>query len=418
MTDEPIEGEAIREEPQTEQPKPAPQNGNGQETATIGDKVDAARHMIPIGDRGVNPQTYAQWIDIAKDVCRAKLMLPKHLHDNAPVMAGLLEIAGRFQLSAYMLASQTYVQNDRLCFQAQAFGAILYASGLLKGRLRFEFRGEGDWMVCQVTGVFKDDPLTLCVATTPPVKDIHPGHTQKDGKTFVRGSPLWDKDREQQLAYFGERRWIRRFAPDACMGMYTREEIEELDEFRAERAGSIPLTADRLGQLDTGEGWGEGAHVETDLASISPEWPAEEVEVELEELPERPRPARQKAKGGRKPARRGKVAPPPPKGRPAPVVRGARRRRPPSKVEVRAAVKRAEAPRLRVQTPVPRWLDYVTATDAWIKAVTDSEKAEKRWDDERELRDRLLVPMGERSRLRAMLDRKLAQLSPKKEPSE
>jgi len=60
--------------------------------------------------------------------CKAYLMLPSHLHNNPPVMAGLLEIAARFQLSAYMLASQTYVQNNRLCFQAQAFGGILYAS--------------------------------------------------------------------------------------------------------------------------------------------------------------------------------------------------------------------------------------------------------------------------------------------------
>ena len=43
----------------------------------------------------------------------------------------------------------------------------------------------------------------------------------------------------------------------------------ELDEYRAESAGAIPLDPDRLGQLDTGEGWGEGAHVDVDLAAIA-----------------------------------------------------------------------------------------------------------------------------------------------------
>src|SRR5262249_38287799 len=119
----------------------------------------------------------------------------------------------------------------------------------------------------------------------PPLKEIHPGHVQKDGKTYVKGSPLWDRDTEQQLCYFGERRWIRRFAPDACMGMYTREEIEELDEFRAERTGGIPLTVDRLGRLDTGEGWREGNHVDLDLATLRPEQPEPEVSV-VEAIPE------------------------------------------------------------------------------------------------------------------------------------
>lgn len=409
MSDEPIEGEAIHEQSQEPTKQPTPQNGNGQET--ISEKVQTSRDMIPVGDRGVNPTTYAQWIDIAKDVCRAHLMLPEHLHGNAPVMAGILEIAARFQLSAYMLASKTYVQNNRLCFEAQAFGAILYGSGLLRGRLHFQFNGEGDDRTCTVTGVFKDDPNTICEATTPPLKDIHPGRTQKDGKTYVRGSPLWDRDPEQQLAYFGERRWIRRFAPDAAMGMYTREEIAELDEYRAAQSGAIPLTADRLGQIDTGEGWREGVHVESDLASIQPDWPAEQVEPEPEPIPEQPRPARRKAQEKRKPAARSRIAPTPRRAPPRPPA--GRRKPPPSKVEVRAAVKRAETPPRRVAAPVPRWLDYVTATDAWIKSGTVPDKLEKRWDDEREDRDRLGVPMGERSRLRALLDRKLSLLRPK-----
>jgi hypothetical protein len=66
----------------------------------------------------------------------------------------------------------------------------------------------------------------------------------------------------------------------------------------------------------------------------------------------------------------------------------------------------------------PRWLNYVSRADAWIGAVTDVEKGERQWDKERDERDDLQVPMGERSRLRAILDRKIAQLTPKKERDE
>jgi hypothetical protein len=314
-----------------------------------------------------------------------------------------------------MLASQTYVQNDRLCFQAQAFGALLYASGLLRGRLHFEFRGEGEGMLCVVSGRFKEDSDTICIATTPPIKLVHPGHVQKESKSYVKGSPLWDKDPEQQLAYFGERRWIRRFAPDVCMGMYTKEEMIELDEFRGERTGAIPLSPDRLGQLDTGEGWGEGEHVDMSLAAIAPEdgeWPAE-AEPEVVPPQEAPKPARP---GRRKPVQRPKAtgrakAPTPQKAPPAKP--GRRRPQPPSRAEIKAAVRRAEQPPRRVVAQPPKWLDYVQRADAWIGAVTDPDKAERQWDKERDERDDLQVPMGERSRLRAILDRKLVPLKPK-----
>ena len=183
--------------------------------------------MIPVGDRGVERQTYAQWVDVAKDVCKAYLMLPSHLHDNPSVVAGLLEIAARFRLSPYMLASKTYVQGGRLCFKSQAFGALLYASGLLQGRLRYEFKGEGDDMTCTATGRFRDDPDVWHSATTPPLKQLHPGMTQKDGKTYVKGSPLWDKDPEQQMAYFAQRRWTRRYAPDCVAGMYSAMKLRK-----------------------------------------------------------------------------------------------------------------------------------------------------------------------------------------------
>jgi hypothetical protein len=64
---------------------------------------------------------------------------------------------------------------------------------------------------------------------------------------------------------------------------------------------------------------------------------------------------------------------------------------------------------------MPRWLDYVTETEAWIKKLSADEapQAEGRWEGERAERDKVQVPIGERSRLRALLDRKLAQLAPK-----
>jgi hypothetical protein len=411
MADEAIKDVPFEEmmDPGQQPPPPPPMDDK------VSDQVRKARDVIPVDERGFRPETFGQWIDIAKDMCKATLMLPEHLHHNAPVMAGLLEIASRFRLSPYMLASQTYVQNERLCFQAQAFGAILYASGLLIGRLRFDFNGEGEDMTCTVSGRFRDDPDVIHTATTPTLKQLHPGHITKtkDGQrfTFVKGSPLWDRDAEQQLGYFGERRWIRRHAPDACMGMYTREELMDIDGYRVERDGAIPLSADRLGQLDTGEGWGDGTHVDVDLASIQPEPKPE---------PEPVKPPRSYVNPGRKgaapPAKRpAKLTKPKllsPKTRPVKPPKPPRAQ-PPTNAQVKAAAKRAEKPPAPRTAPIPKWVDYVTRTEEWIKGMGGEEAgtAEGRWEGEREERDKSQVPIGERSRLRALLDRKVTQLA-------
>jgi hypothetical protein len=413
MIDEPDAPSEAVEPPQEtplSQPLPPPMDGNGKSEA-ISDQVRKARDVIPVGDRGIAPQTYAQWIDIAKDVCKAYLMLPPHLHNNAPVMAGILEIAARFNLSPFLLGSKTYVQGGRLCFESQAFGAILYASKLLLGRLRFEFQGEGDDMTCTVSGRFRDDPDVVYSATSPPLKQIHPGTTQKDGKTFVKGSQLYEKDPEQQMAYFAQRRWARRHAPDIVMGMYTPEEIDEIDDYRAGRGD--PLSVDRLGRLETGEGWGEGAHLDADLAKIAPEellqqvdWPETEVSGE----PEAPSGTERSTSHHRQPARRRKAGA---RGRTSSASktppRGSKGRgRPTSRPAVQTVVKRAEL-------PPRRWLDYVRKAGTWISAAVDPDKADEQWESERQERDSLHVPMGERSRLRAILDRKVAQLRKAKE---
>jgi RecT family len=390
MADEPIDevppAEEVSEPAKTEPPQPM--DGNGK-TDTITDAVRRSRESIPSGDRGIEPKAYEHYVVLAKDAVKAHEMLPVHMRGNVAVMTAIARFTARFDLEPVMFASQTYMVpgSDRLSFTSQAFGAILYASKLLRGRLQYEYRGEGDEMTCTVRGRFKDDPDAVYSATTPTLKQIRP---PRNDKGVVKGSPLYDKDPEQQLGYYAQRRWMRRFTPDVCMGMFTREEMEELDEYRRERGDAVPLTADRLGQIETGEGWGGGEHVDLDLAAIAPEEPEPELEPEPEPEPppqgtdryyrvppkappKPPRPAPRKAVQARKPAGRAK-APPAPKGRPGRP--GRPRGRPLTRPVVQAVVKRAENPPRRAVAQAPKWLDYVTRADAWIKAATNPEKAE------------------------------------------
>jgi hypothetical protein len=122
-------------------------------------------------------------------------------------------------LKIHRKVARQRTEYARLRKAQQAPLKIVYASGFLIGRLRYEFRGEGDAMTCTVIGRFKDDPDQIYSATTPTLRDLQPGIKQKNGKTYILGSPLWNIYPKQQLAYYAVRRWLRRFAPDVCMGI-------------------------------------------------------------------------------------------------------------------------------------------------------------------------------------------------------
>jgi len=46
----------------------------------------------------------------------------------------------------------------------------------------------------------------------------------------VRNSPLWADDPRQQIAYLGLKRWTRLHCPDVLMGVYTPDELAEIEE--------------------------------------------------------------------------------------------------------------------------------------------------------------------------------------------
>ncbi|MNN40807.1 RecT family protein [compost metagenome] len=45
----------------------------------------------------------------------------------------------------------------------------------------------------------------------------------------TRNSTLWADDPKQQLAYLGVKRWARLYTPDVILGVYSVDELEEID---------------------------------------------------------------------------------------------------------------------------------------------------------------------------------------------
>ena len=249
-----------------------------------------SREMVPVGPAGVQLTNLAQQVDFAQTMAKAIAALPEHLRGKVGDCLAIVDISSRAGLSPYMVASKTYVQNNRLCFESQLFHAFAQASGLLKGDLDVTYEGVSGDRVCIITGLLRSDPSRPRVHRSPPLRDLHPGYSLKrtveeggtakktltyaegqklkeegkigtDQTLFSKGSPLWDRKPDVQMFYDTSRDWVRMFAPRATLGIYTPDEV---DEYGPEFARDVtPATSGlherlRAGGVSRDEGHKEG----------------------------------------------------------------------------------------------------------------------------------------------------------------
>jgi hypothetical protein len=390
---------------------------------TIDDRKARAREMVPVTPgQGITPENYQGFVTVANGMAKAYLMLPPHLHDNVAVCIGIMDIAARAGLSAYLLGMQTYVQGGRLCFMSMAFHAL--AKPFLNGGLKGEYVGDGEELKLIIRGRLRGDPF-IYEHESPPLKQVRPVRNESG---VVKGSPLWDRKPRQQLWYDTTRDWVRRYCPQAVLGVRGDDEPDE-----PEMKDVTPPLRERLAATDrpaTGEGFRDGAHVAGALAEASEvavhrleaaprgedDWhtriePAQ-VKARPSPAPRRPRPARpEPARApGRSPAPKDpparKTAQRPPQAREKAKLR---KPTPPTAKQVKAAADRAEAraktaPPAGPPAPPSPAAAYIAKTSAWIEQTSDPAHAQERWLMEHDDRDVARVPIVDRHRLKARLD--------------
>lgn len=384
---------------------------------SVATQVRQAREMIPVGPTGATPMNFAQQVDFAKTMAMARSALPAHLRNNVGDCLAIIDISTRVGLSPYMVANKTYVQNDRLCFESQLFHAFAQASGLMRGEFEIEYEGEGAARVCIVTGYLRNDPRPK-THRSPPLADVHPGYVEKNGKAFVKGSPLWDRKPDVQLAYDTTRDWVRLYCPRATMGIYTPEEIEEYDIGPDGKNITVaPTIRDRLAAAAPSEEGHRPGFVDQELAQLAPDREQTIIVPAKAENPaeDAPRTRAAPAPVPEEPTRHDA---------PAGALRGRRGRRPaapPTPAQVKAAADRAqqraaEAEAAKPKEPEPKAqepekpirlpetsIEYITYAQRWIEKATNRDDAEARWDGERDMRDDLAVPIKARNELHAAI---------------
>jgi hypothetical protein len=340
-------------------------------------QVDKPLERKRVGDMevdkfaGLTFNEYRECVEFAKVMAQGKHSIPPYLRDNSGDCLAIITQSLRWHLEPFWVAQHSYVakQESMIAYDAAVHAAIVLSCGKLMSRPRYTYAGEGEGRTCTVAIVIRGE-TTPHEYTTPPFKQCAPPYGDKGVR---KGSPLWDKDPDQQLGYYAIRNWGRRHLPEVLGGVYDRDEFEETTQEEVETGPASPKLLERLPGKIEGAGFAENVID----AAIAKEATAEEEQI--------------------KAARKGRAK--------AVEPAGAREGEGVT-ADAKEPAQAAPEPPLTPQTAE----QYAAYGAIWIERGEDPLKLASRWDEEQVMRADLRVSLGIRKRLEGMLRAKVNML--------
>jgi hypothetical protein len=162
------------------------------------------------------PTSIASMMKLADIMVTGKVTVPDHLKNTGDCLAVIMQ-AMQWGMNPYAVAQKTHLVSGKLGYEAQLVNAVVMASGAIRGAFHYDYKGEGEKLECRVGAVLRgDNQVTwgewLCIASIT-----------------TKNSPLWKTNPRQQLGYLQVKNWARAYAPGAILGVYTPDELEDID---------------------------------------------------------------------------------------------------------------------------------------------------------------------------------------------
>lgn len=341
-----------------------------------------------------------QAMEFAKMMAISSVAVPKHLRANPGACLAVVIQAIEWKLSPYAVANKSYSVNDRLAYESQLIQAVILQRAPIIGRFKVEYKGEGDGRICRVWARLRGDDDEIAEYESPPF-----------GKITPKNSPLWKSDPDQQQFYYSGRALCRRHFPDVLLGVYADDEILPPGPDSARDVTPTRSIADKLDQLaglpssaspslsdhdpETGEVTEHtnstaqaetGAHSEAGAGTAGQAGSSDPDKASSADKSASPQPT---AKTSAETAASGQA--------------GATST--PSKDQDKAPATASDK-----TAPPKTEAEYVAATTAWIEQLTDADAGEKKWKDEKGLRNKANVGADARESLQEKLAAKCAEI--------
>ena len=166
--------------------------------------------------------------------------VPKHLQGSPGDCMAIIMQSMQWGMSPHSVALKTHLVNGTLGYESQLVNAVISSSRAIKGRFKYETQGEGT-----------DGVGVRCGAVINGEEEITWGQWIFKKDQSVQNSPLWKTDPVQQLSYLAVKRWARLYTPDVILGVYTPDELREIDAKPAVRdMGTAQVVSEEKSELD------------------------------------------------------------------------------------------------------------------------------------------------------------------------
>lgn len=202
---------------------------------------------------------------LAEIMAKGRSTIPEHLRGNSADCAAVVMQAVQWRMNPFAVAQKTHLVNGTLGYEAQLVNAVIQSSGVAQDRFAYEWYGpwekiigktkvitmpaKGDKKEYQFRvpdyGMQDENGLGVRVSCTLKGESVPRVLELLLVQASVRNSPLWATDPKQQLAYLAVKRWTRLYAPDVILGVYTPDELEEVNR---EMRDITPVAA-QVGQV-------------------------------------------------------------------------------------------------------------------------------------------------------------------------
>ena len=214
--------------------------------------IQAAESSINPFDLLFNDSAFERLEKVAALMASGRSTIPQHLRGSPGDCFAIVMQAARWHVDPYAVAQKTFLINGVMGYEAQLVSAIINKNAPITGRLQYEWFGPWEKIIgkfeTRESKTKKDDngyakkykvpawkpqdedglgvrvSATMKGETEPRVLELYLS------QALTRNSTLWAEDPKQQLAYLASKRWSRLYCSDVLMGVYTPDELEEIDE--------------------------------------------------------------------------------------------------------------------------------------------------------------------------------------------
>lgn len=191
-------------------------------------KVESQEIAMPsVSEMIFDDGKFARMHQLAEIMASATCTIPRHLQGKPGDCFAIIAQAAQWRMNPMVVAQKTHLVNGALGYEAQLINAVIKSMNVISGRFHYEY--VGDWEGFRKAAFMKAKEAG-CGVNVGAVINGESEITWMPMPLYMesvttRNSPLWKTNPQQQLAYLAVKYWVRLYAPDALLGVYSDDEL-------------------------------------------------------------------------------------------------------------------------------------------------------------------------------------------------